>query len=266
MTIDERTIRNLCTAAVLERGQQYRTEGHIQRLERFDDVVTAQVAGSNLYDVVVTLAEHGIDARCTCPYRGAGACKHVIAILLEISAEPPDDESERVDPVLEAVAAADLRAFVRDALATDPDLRERFLARFGDGAKPVKEYRNALEPVLDRHTQDSPVITAAIDFSHFLELAALYRDRDKYRSEATVYRALFEVIDDNWDRIDAAFDHYGETVQSALDGYVDCLLEADLSAEELEQYAAIVAERAASKPDVTSNPFQHALEDLEERR
>lgn len=266
MNINERIIRSLCTDAVFERGQKYRDEERIQRIERFDDVVTAEVQGSDLYDVVVELDENSIDAGCTCPYRESGECKHVVAVLLDVVDDPPADESERVETVIEDVTSDDLRAFVRDALAEDPDLRERFLARFSDEGKPVEEYREEIESVFDRHTQDSPVVTDAIDFSHFFELAALYRDRDEYRSAATVYRALFEVIDDNLDRIDVAYDHYAKTVQSALDWYVECVLEADTSAEELEQYAEILAERTSSRPSVHSKPFQRALDDLEDRR
>lgn len=266
MNIDEGTIRSLCTDAVFERGQKYRNEERIQRIERFDDVVTAEVQGSDLYDVVVELDEKGIDARCTCPYQGSGECKHVVAVLLDAVDDPPDDESELVETTIEDVTSDDLRAFVRDALAENPDLRERFLARFSDGDKSVEEYREEIQILFDQRTQDYPAVTTAIDFSHFFELAALYRDRDKYRAAATVYRALFEVIDNNSDRIDAAYGHYARTVQSALDGYVECILGADPSAEEFEQYVEILKERTASRPTVNSELFQRALDDLTDRR
>jgi uncharacterized Zn finger protein len=45
--------------------------------------------------VTVELGEHTIDARCTRPYEGAGECKHVVAVLLDIVADPPRGESER---------------------------------------------------------------------------------------------------------------------------------------------------------------------------
>ena len=55
---------------------------------------------------------------------------------------------------------------MRDALAENPDLREQFLARFGDGGKSVKAYRDEIEELFDQHTEDYPVVTEAIDFSH----------------------------------------------------------------------------------------------------
>jgi len=38
VNVDEATIRERCTDAVFERGVNYREEGHIQRLDRFDDL------------------------------------------------------------------------------------------------------------------------------------------------------------------------------------------------------------------------------------
>lgn len=266
MTLDEATVRARCTDAVFERGRTYRDDGRLRRIERFDDVVTAAVQGSDLYDVTVELDEDGIDARCTCPYRGPGECKHVVAVLLDFVDEPPDDESERIDTVIEDVTSDDLRAFVRDALAENPDLRERFRARFGDGGKPVEEYREEIEASFDRHTRDYPVVTDAIDFSHFFDLAVQYRERDKYRAAATVYRALFETIDDNEGRIDAAYHHYAEALQSALDGYVECVLAVDPDRDEFEKYTDVLEEQVTSGHPANSEQFYRAIDDVEERR
>jgi uncharacterized Zn finger protein len=266
MNLDKETIQKTCTDAVFKRGKDYRDEGHIQRIERFGDVVTAAVRGTSLYDVTVELGEKTVDARCTCPYGGAGECKHVVAVLLDVVANPPQDESERVEKVIQDVSSDDLRAFIRDALAIDPDLREQFLARFGDGSKSVEAYRDEIEELFDQHTQDYPVVTDAIDFSHFFEVAEQYCERERYRAAATVYRALFEEIDDNHTRIDAAYDHYAKALRSALDGYVDCVLAANPSDGEFEQYAGALEAQAMSEPRINEEQFRRTLDTLEDRR
>ncbi|WP_245575982.1 SWIM zinc finger family protein [Haloplanus natans] len=248
MDLDKAKIREACTDAVFERGRNYRDERRIRRIERFGGVVTAAVRGSSLYDVTVELGENTIDARCTCPYEGAGECKHVVAVLLDVVADPPQDESERVDGVIEDVPPDDLRAFVRDALAENPDLREQFLARFGDSGKSVEEYRDEIQESFDQHTQHYPVVTEAIDFSHFFEVAERYRGRERYRAAAITYRALFEGIDDNYTRIDAAYGRYTKSLQSALDGYVECVLAADPDQDEFEKYRGVLEDQATSKP------------------
>ncbi|AGB30168.1 zinc finger SWIM domain-containing protein [Natrinema pellirubrum DSM 15624] len=266
MNIDEKAIRNLCTDPVFERGQKYRNEGRIQRIERFDDVVTSVVQGSSQYDVTVERGEKTTDARCTCPYDGAGECKHVVAVLLDIAADTPRDESERVESVLQNVSADDLRTFLRDVLAEHLDLRDRFLARFGDTDKSVEEYRAEIEQLFDRHTQDYPVVTDAIDFSHFFELAEQYRERERYLEAATAYRALFEGIDDNEVRIDAAYDHYANALQSALDEYVECVLAGDPDRGEFEKYIGVLEDQATSEHPANTEQFYRAIDDLEERR
>lgn len=266
MKVDENTIRDLCTDPVFERGQKYRHEGRIQRIERFDDVVTAAVQGSTLYDVTVELGGSTIDARCTCPYDGAGECKHVVAVLLDVVTDPPGDESEHLESVLRDVSDDDLRKFVRDALAARLDLRDRFLARFGDEARSFEEYRAEIDRLFDQHTQDYPVVTDAIDFSHFFDIAEQYCERERYLEAATIYRALFEVIDDNEARIDAAYDHYARTLQSALDGYVECVLAAHPDQDEFEKYIGVLEDQAVSAHPANTEQFYRAIDDLEERR
>jgi len=266
MHINETQIRDRCTDAVFERGQRYRTDGRIHRIDRFDDIVTAIVQGSHQYDVTVELDESSIEARCTCPYDGPGDCKHIVAVLLEIAVDPPVDDSERVTAVLDDVSPADLRAFVRDVLAERPALRERFLARFGDAAVSFEDLRDEIERLFDQHTQDYPAVTDAIDFSRFLGLAERYRERDQHLAAATVYRAIFAGIDENERRIDGAYDHYARTLQSALEGYVDCVIAADTDQETFETYAGVLEERLHAGPPVNDERFRRALEELEERR
>lgn len=263
MDLTEVSIRDVCTDDVFERAQTYRNENRIGGIERFGDVVTAEVRGMNWYDVTIRLAGDRVEAQCTCPYTGPGECKHVVAVLLAAEADPPQDESERVEEAIDGVSSDDLRAFVGDVLAANPDLRAQFLARFGDGGTSVEEYRDEIEKLFEQHTQDYPVVTDAIDFSHFFELAEQYREREHYRAAATVYQALFEVIDDNHARIDAAYDHYAKTLQSALDGYVECVLAADPDPGELEQYAGALEAQSMAEPRINEEQFRRALDELD---
>jgi uncharacterized Zn finger protein len=258
-------IREVCTEAVFERGQSYREEGHIQQLDRFEETVTAAVEGSRLYDVTVEVYDEAIDARCTCPCDGPGECKHVVAVLLDVVANPPADDSNHIDRVLDSVAPNDLRTFVRDALREQPALRDRFLARFGDDDPSVEDYHSEVQQLFDQQMEDSPVVVAAIDFTLFFDLAKQYRDRERYLAAATVYRAVFEGIDGNIQSVDAAYDHYADRFQAALDGYVDCVLAADPDPEMFESYASVLDERTTGSP-VHRQQFERALATLEDGR
>jgi len=83
---------------------------------------------------------------------------------------------------------------------------------------------------------------------------------------ATVYRALFEGTDDNDVSIDAAYDHYDEALQSALDGYVECVLAADTDRGEFEKYSGVLEDQTTSAHPANTEQFYRAIDSLEERR
>jgi uncharacterized Zn finger protein len=264
MALDRETIHDLCTEAVFERGLTYREEGRIRQLDRFGDTVTARVQGTELYETSVDLDSDEFDPHCTCPYSGPGECKHVIAVLLDIADDMPDDESGRIDDLLADISAENLRTFVREELTRDPEVRERFLAEFSD--EPTvspEEYRQEVDRLFDQHTQEYPVVTGAIDFSHLTDLAERYRENDNYEQAAAVYRGLSEGIAEHMNLVDGAYDHYSQTFQSALDGYVECVAAADLNDATVEEHAEYLETRVDDAVDYLARQYERALADLE---
>jgi uncharacterized Zn finger protein len=266
MNITENAIRDLCTDAVYERGETYLTEGRIQRLSRFDDTVTAVVSGSRDYDTTLDLSAEGFDPQCSCPYGGPGACKHAVAVLLRLADGLPDDESERIDTVLERAGSDELRAFLREELRTDPSLRDRLLARFGESTtRSVDEFRAKIDRLFEETNPDYAVVFEPIDFSEFFDLAEEYRTWDEYRSAATVYRALVEGLDDDMDLVDGAYDHFAQAFRRALDGYVDCVAAGEFGVEETAEHARFLEERTVSGTDYLREQFVRAADELRER-
>ncbi|MBX0325415.1 SWIM zinc finger family protein [Halomicroarcula sp. F13] len=263
MSIEEAQIRERCTEAMFERGQNYRTEGRIGRLTRFGDVITADVQGSQSYDVTVDLATTPFEATCTCPYDGPGICKHVVAVLLDVAEQPPDDEREQIERLLQDTDPDALRSFLLDELARNPELRDRLRARLGDEHRSVDDYRADVDQLFDDYTVEYPVVTEAIDFSHFLEQAEQYRSRGRYREAAIIYRALAEGIEANENLIDAAYDHYAKTFQTALDGYVECVQASDLGDDERQEAIAALSERAGDAIGPYAERYREAVETLD---
>lgn len=266
MDIDIETIQSRCTDAVFERGQTYREEERIRWISRFDTIVTAEVQGSNLYDVTVDVADSDFDVNCTCPYDGPGDCKHVVTVLLEIISDGPEDESNRIDSVLDDLSKEELRSFLRETLSRNPELCEQFLARFGETTdRSAPEYREEVAQLFDEHSQNHGVVLEAIDFSRFFDLAEQYQNQGRYRAAAAVYRGLFEGIDDNIQLVDAAYDHYARSFQAALDGYVESVQRVDPGAQEFESFASVLETRISSGADFHREQFAQALENLGER-
>lgn len=267
MTVDERDIRDLCTEAVFKRGVTYREEGRIHQLMRTGETITALVQGTRRYNVTVDLTAPDFTPTCSCPYAGTGACKHVVAVLLALTDELPVDDQQRVDALLEDIPRAPLREFIRDESLRNPDLRERFFARFGDPPdKSVDDYRTEIDRLFEQHTRDSPTLGVGIDFARFTDLAEQYRRRGDHQSAATIFRAIVKSIDEHMHLVDAAYDHYTRTFSTALDAYVDCIENADLSSDELQNHLEFLSERATSGTDYFQSEYETALDDLRGER
>ena len=265
MPVDRSDIRELCTDAVFERGQNYYDDGRIRERRRVDDVVTATVEGSKLYDVTLSLSEPDFGPWCTCPYDGPGECKHVVALLLSLIDELPEDEGERIDEVFADIELSALQAFVREELARDDAMLDRFLAEFGaTSGKSHEAYREDVVKLFEEHTGEYPVVFEAIDFSRLTDLGERYRAQGNYRQAAAVYRGLVAGIDDNMGLVDGAYDHYARVFRDGLDAFIECVAAADLSPSEYDEYEAFLVERIESGAPVHREEFERALAELED--
>lgn len=270
MRLDEPAIRECCTDSVFERGQRYRAEDRIKRLNGFGDTITAAVQGSKRYELRLSLDGDDIDAQCTCPYDGPGECKHVVAVLLDVAKELPEDSLDRIDAILEETTTEELREFVRGELTREPGMCERFFATFGDTPttpdSTAEQYRTEVDQLFEAHTEQYPVVTEAIDFSQITDIGDRYCEQDEYEQAAAVYRGLAEGIAANMNLVDAAYDHYSRTFQSALDDYVACLLEADLDDERYHKHLTYLDERVTEAVDYLATRYASARDDLESAR
>ncbi|VTT86324.1 hypothetical protein DM2_2362 [Halorubrum sp. DM2] len=265
MDVTEEAVRNICTNAVFERGENYLDEGRIGEIHRIETTVTAVVSGSRQYDVRIDLTADEFDPWCDCPYNGAGACKHVVAVLLRCVDKLPPDEGDRLNAALEAADADDLRAFLYETLAGDAALRERFVARFGeDSTRSVDELRAAIDRQFEETNSDYFVVFEPIDFSEWFDLAAEYREQEQYAPAAVVYRALVESLDDNMERVDGAYDHFSQAFSQALDGYVDCVGATDREGDAAADAVAFLNERASSGTSFLAEHFERAAAELQE--
>ncbi|QIB79904.1 SWIM zinc finger domain-containing protein [Haloferax volcanii] len=266
MDVTEDAVRDICTDAVFERGERYREEGRIHGIHRIDTTVTAVVSGSRQYDVRVDLATNGFAPWCDCPYDGPGACKHVVAVLLRCVDDLPADEGDRLDATLDGADADELRAFLRDELATNTDLRDRFLARVGEPtSQSVDEHRTAIDRRFEEANPEYPVVFEPIDFTQWFDLANEYREQGRYASAATVSRALVESLNDNMERVDGAYDHFSRAFSRALDGYVDCVTSAERDADAITDAVAFLDERATSGTPLLAEHFEKAAVELREK-
>ncbi|WP_336338723.1 SWIM zinc finger family protein [Haloarcula brevis] len=266
MDVTKATVRGVCTDAVFERGERYLADGRIREIHRVDTTVTAVVSGSRQYDVRVDFAADRFAPWCDCPYDGPGTCKHVVAVLLRCVNDPPQDESSQLDAALDGADADELRAFLRDELPSDGDLRDRFLAHVGEPTRrSVDELRTTINRRFEETNPEYHVVFEPIDFTQWFDLANEYREQGRYASAATVYRALVESLDDNMERVDGAYDHFSRAFSRALDGYVDCVAFSGRDADAVTDAVAFLNERSMSGTPFLAEHFEKAVVELQEK-
>jgi uncharacterized Zn finger protein len=124
--LGEALIRGMTSGASFERGKSYYHSGAILDPVRQGMELRAECEGSQYepYEVSVTLTGKGVGATvCTCPYSGAGICKHLVALLLAYVHQP---QAFRVIPPLEALLAPrsqqELIALIGEMIKRHPDL------------------------------------------------------------------------------------------------------------------------------------------------
>ncbi|MEL7534459.1 MAG: hypothetical protein AAFN10_24345, partial [Bacteroidota bacterium] len=89
-SFDPKALLSLAAPLTVERGQEYFFHNRISKIVRQGDRFRAEVAGSSRY--VTYLWTQPLSGRCTCPYGGEGACKHIIALGMAILAGQPAPE------------------------------------------------------------------------------------------------------------------------------------------------------------------------------
>ena len=81
-------------ALILERGKEYFRQGAVESLTETPEGWTAQVAGQETYNVVITGLDVPKEWYCDCPYDHGPMCKHVAAVFYAIRARTGFSDEE----------------------------------------------------------------------------------------------------------------------------------------------------------------------------
>ena len=197
--------KKLFAIHILERGYDYYCDDAVENMEISDNIIRADVIGSEDYEVEISLSNGEVtDMYCSCPYALDGRnCKHMAAVLYEWSenaAEEMKEEENAIDTDLfqpaytvnshkkkltaveELVRSAneeDVRSFLAAVLAED----EKLLLRFHNiinkqvTREDINNYIRQVDIIADRY----------LGRNHFIS----YYEADGFISE------LEEIIDED---------------------------------------------------------------------
>lgn len=168
--------KKLFAIHILERGYDYYCDDAVENMEISDDIIRADVIGTEDYEVEISLSNGEVtEMYCSCPYASDGRnCKHMAAVLYEWSENYMDEEeeTERTDllkseftinsyekkrtAVKELVVSAkeeDVRSFLMSVLTEDEKLLLRFhnMVNKQVTLEDVNNYIRQIDVIADRY-------------------------------------------------------------------------------------------------------------------
>ncbi len=190
----------------LSRGLSYYKRGLVQDLHHDQEGWHATVCGTWDYEVTVATMEDGTpdpyykNTSCTCPYFSSGGlCKHIAAICFASEDNPaPSPETHGGadwEAVLRSTTAQDRKAFLRDLLCRDMQLRREFMARFGE--INVEDARRTIASGIDaalyRYGDGYGCVSWHNELAFELDVSAAIRDALRPYIDRGAWQAAFDV-------------------------------------------------------------------------
>ncbi len=189
MVIELNNFESYINGKILKRGLDYWESGAVEDLENDGGKVEAWVIGTEEYKVELELEKDKVTWHsCTCPYDMGPVCKHVVAVLFELSGlekeevkpkkrrgRPPKSSVEKIKTrqkkktdnkkskkpqfktLIKELGEEELRQFIMDLASHDRNVKNRFMAFFSyKWSKGSKEdykviFRNTLRSYTGRY-------------------------------------------------------------------------------------------------------------------
>ena len=120
---------------IWQRGRTYYQDGHVLDIQRCGNLITAEVEGTELYNVSVTLdlgTDRIEDHFCDCPYGEDGTpCKHLAALLCALedidAAETEKSNSSTIEAIVGLLSAEQMRQLLIHFAQDDSFVWEKIL-------------------------------------------------------------------------------------------------------------------------------------------
>ncbi|MGO2147412.1 SWIM zinc finger family protein [Halomonas sp.] len=134
--------------AAFSRGVQYYQQGMVIHWDKSGSTISADVEGSELYHVTLTLTKQGLSGGCNCPAsEGIDFCKHCVAVALAFRAEQAKqaqrvegDTSDRIHAYVESLDKPSLVEALLSLIENDPVLYQQWSLK-ADAALGVLDHK-----------------------------------------------------------------------------------------------------------------------------
>ena len=139
---------------ILKRGFEYYKSNKVNALERDENTWTAEVCGSEDYEVTITLDKDReiIEITCDCPYDWGPYCKHQAATLyaLQNMGDKADKQKKKTKmqdlrTILEKQDKQTLLSIVLEFAKRDKFMKEELLLRYSEKSDVLENARNVIK-------------------------------------------------------------------------------------------------------------------------
>lgn len=195
--------KRLFATHILERGYDYYLENMVENIDISDDIIRADVIGSEDYEVEISVNNGEVtDMYCSCPYALDGKnCKHMAAVLYEWSEDAGEEEpakkvnTELFQPAYTINAYKKKVAAVEGLVsgATEEEVRSFLVAVLAEEEKLLLRFHNAINKQVTREDIENYIRQVDIIADRYLGRNRFisYYEADGFISE------LEEIIDED---------------------------------------------------------------------
>ena len=196
--------RTLFDKTILNRGYQYYLSGAVQNYERREQMISADVEGTERYEVEIDLTDEIVEMYCSCPYAEDGNnCKHMAAVLFHwknedgcmMEVKEKKASKKTVEQLVESADETTVKRFLVEALKGNKKLLSRFeLALNTENSQhDMAQYKNRVDDTVEEYTDRSGYVSYRDAFDLCCELDNYITEDAFQMLKSDEYRKAFEL-------------------------------------------------------------------------
>ena len=187
---------------ILDRGYEYHCDDAVENLNEGNGKVTAEVLGSERYDVEITFdGDEIVDMYCTCPYAESANCKHMAAVLFQLETENKLEErklqnpSETVEALVNEAEEREVRDFLIEILERDRELRMHFqlIVSKEITSRDIQLYKHRIDEIVCEYSDYGDFISYGHVYDFAMELDEILSQDIWKMMELGNYHEAFEL-------------------------------------------------------------------------
>jgi uncharacterized Zn finger protein len=249
---------------IVQRGRNYFQNDAVIYLEDSEENLwTAEVEGSETYQVEVELEEKMVKHYfCDCPYDGP-TCKHVVAVLYALrkevkqkksSPKPKKSQKLTLKELLEKIDLKELRGFVLDYAASDKTFSQKFELHFAEKDERIdvrQKYKDLVTKAIRTHSNRGFIdYSASRKLSHeidkIIQMGYQAASNENFKDAFTVGQVVLVELMEAYEQSDDSSGELGGTVQEAIE-LLDSVATSEASRDLKEELLEFVAKELLNK-------------------